>query len=105
MRHKQEQQKYNDDYNTVLQVLHRMMQDKLLLLLLLNVIFQEILAIEPSLALSDLVERIAHQHGTQRRFARTVRSHDGVCLTIAHQQIDAFQYLFASYRGMQVFNF
>ena len=61
---------------------------------------QQVLAIKPSLALSDLVKRIAHQHGTQRRLARTVWTHDGMRLTVVDDQVDTLQYLLFAYSGM-----
>ena len=61
---------------------------------------QQVLAIEVCLALCDLIERIAHEYGTQRRLARTVRTHDGMGLTIVDYQVNALQYLFVAYLGV-----
>ena len=66
---------------------------------------QEVLAVEDGLAAGHLVERIAHEDGTQGGLSRTVRSHDGVYLTVADGEVDTFQYFFASNRGVQVLDF
>ena len=39
-------------------------------------------------------------HSTQRRLARTVRTHDGMRFTIVDHKVDAFQYLFLANLGM-----
>ena len=50
---------------------------------------QQVLAVEIRLALRDLVKRVTHENGTQRRLAGAVGSHDGMRLTVVNHKVDA----------------
>ena len=56
---------------------------------ILRLHLQQVLVIEPGLALSHLVERVTNEHGAQRTLTRAVRPHDGMRLAIADYQVDA----------------
>ena len=48
---------------------------------------------------------MADEDVAQRALARAVLSHQGMHLAVADGEVDAFQYLFAIYLGMQVLDF
>jgi hypothetical protein len=62
------------------------------------------LAVEPNVALGDLVRRVTHQRVRQRRLPRAVRAHDGVLGVRVDGQVDALDDLGAVLqRDVQVF--
>lgn len=75
-------------------------QEKPLVSTVFRLHLQQVLTIEISLTLSHFVERITYKHSRQRRLARTVRSHDGMRLSVIDDKVYAFQYLFVAYLGM-----
>ena len=66
---------------------------------------EQVLAIEPGLALGHLIERVAYEHGREGGFARTIGAHDGMGLAVVYLKVDAFEYFLAIDGGMQVFHY
>ena len=66
---------------------------------------QEVLAFQVHLTARHFIGRITGQHRTQRTLARSVRTHDSMHLAFVDHEVHALQYLFAAYRGMQIFYF
>ena len=62
--------------------------------------FEQILAVEPRFALGHFVERIAHEHGGERRFSRAIRPHNRVGFAGLHRQVDALQYFLVADFGV-----
>ena len=77
-------------------------EEKSLVRTLLGLHREQVLAVEAGLALSDLIEWIAGEHSRKGRLARTVGAHNGMGLTRSNAEIDAPEYLFASYGGMKI---
>ena len=66
---------------------------------------QQVLAVEPSLALRHLVERIAHEHCRECRLPRAVGAHDSMRLPVVDHEVDALQYFLLANSGVQVSDF
>lgn len=64
---------------------------------------QQVHAVEVYLAGGDGKCRIAGKYLAEGALAGAVGSHDGMYLAGAYLEVDAFEYLFAFYRGMQIF--
>ena len=63
------------------------------------------LLVEQDRAARHAVGGMADEDVAQRALARAVLSHQGMHLAVADGEVDAFQYLFAIYLGMQVLDF
>ena len=55
---------------------------------------QQVSAIEPGLTFGHLIEWVAHKNGRECTLSRTIRSHNGMCLSVVDNEVDALQYLF-----------
>ena len=64
---------------------------------------QKVLTVESYRTACHLVCRMSHQHIAQCTLSGSVLSHQGMHLTVADREVDAFQYLFAIDAGVQVF--